>query len=666
MALHIDGAWFKDELGRVRHLRGVNLGGTSKIPMTPNGATHLKAHFYDHRNVSFVGRPFPLEEADGHFRRLKAWGLTFLRFLVTWEAVEHAGPGQYDQAYLDYVRAVLQKADEYGFTTFIDPHQDVWSRFTGGDGAPGWTLEAVGFDMGNLQATAAAIVHQTHGDPFPRMVWPSNYNKLAAATMFTLFFGGNDFAPATKIDGVPVQDYLQDHFIRAMQKVAEVTKDIPSVIGFGTINEPSRGYIGAKHIAELPHRLRIAECPTPYQSMLLGAGFAQDVEVWGITIAGARHLSDKHIDPAGKTAWRQDADAGCVWKQNGVWDEDRDGQPHLMRPNHFARHGARPANFLDDYLLPFAQRFAAGIHAITPKAMIFVESEVLEEDTTPTRVRIDPVTVRNMVFAPHWYDGLTLFTKRYQPYFAFHNRTLRPVIGPDAVRQSFRDQIKEIKDGAEQFGAMPVVIGEVGIPYDMNHKTAYQTGDYSAQIQAMDATISALEANLVNFTLWNYTADNSHVRGDQWNGEDLSIYSPDDRHNPGDLNSGGRALEAVVRPYAAAIPGEPLRMQFHRERGVFELAFRHDANVTAPAVLFVPLYQYPDGCEVTVSDGTFDLDQDKQRLIYHPSDKDIPHWLRIAPSVQRRTAPRTNRRWQFALFGAGVAAGAWLLGRRKR
>jgi len=664
MALHIDGAWFKDELGRVRHLRGVNLGGTSKIPMTPNGATHLKAHFFDHRHVSFVGRPFPLEEADVHFRRLKAWGLSFLRFLVTWEAVEHDGPGQYDQAYLEYVRAVLKKADDYGFTTFIDPHQDVWSRFTGGDGAPGWTLEAVGFDMHNFQATAAAIVHQTQGDPFPRMVWPSNYNKLAAATMFTLFFGGDDFAPETHIDGVPVQAYLQGHFTRAMQQVAEVTKDIPSVIGFGTINEPSRGYIGAKHIAELPHRLKIGECPTPYQSILLGAGFAQDVEVWNITVAGARKQGEKRIDPAGKTAWREGA--ACVWKQNGLWETDRDGQPHIMMPNHFANRRGRPVHFMDDYLLPFAHRYADAIQSIRPDAMIFFEGDALEESGTLTRVSHDPVTISNMVFAPHWYDGLTLFTKRYQPYFAFHNRTLRPVIGREAVRQSFREQIGTIKGEADIFGKMPVVIGEIGIPYDMNHKSAYQTGDYAAQIQAMEATIGALEANLVNFTLWNYTADNSHVRGDQWNGEDLSIYSLDDRHHPTDLNSGGRALEAVVRPYAAAIPGEPLRMQFDSESGLFELAFRHDASITAPAVLFVPSYQYPDGCEVTVSDGTFDLDQDKQRLIYHPSDKDIPHWLRIAPSVPRRTASTTDRRWQVALFGVGVAAGLWLLGRKRR
>lgn len=62
----------------------------------------------EHAVVTFVGRPFPLEEAPEHFSRLRRWGLTFsksshylapfrldnlllVRFLVTWEAVEHAG-----------------------------------------------------------------------------------------------------------------------------------------------------------------------------------------------------------------------------------------------------------------------------------------------------------------------------------------------------------------------------------------------------------------------------------------------------------------------------------------------------------------------------------------------------------------------------------------------
>src|SRR5512146_1742693 len=91
--IHIDEPYIKDELGRTLMLRGVNLGGSSKVPAHPNGATYNREGFFEHRDVSFVGRPFPLNEAGEHFRRLRRWGLTTLRLLVTWEAIEHAGPG---------------------------------------------------------------------------------------------------------------------------------------------------------------------------------------------------------------------------------------------------------------------------------------------------------------------------------------------------------------------------------------------------------------------------------------------------------------------------------------------------------------------------------------------------------------------------------------------
>lgn len=628
--IRIDGAWFKDEHGRTLLLRGVNLGGSSKVPFHPNGASHLRDGFYHHRDVSFVGRPFPLSEADEHFARLKAWGLSFLRFLIPWEAIEHAGPGVYDQEYLDYLYAIVRKADEHGMQLFIDPHQDVWSRMSGGDGAPGWTFEVVGMDVTRFTETGAAIVHAIHGDPFPRMIWPSNYTKLAAATMFTLFFGGNDFAPHTRVDGEPVQEFLQRHYFNAMRQVALKLSgkagNLPqrNIVGFDTLNEPSPGYIGWQDLNQVGPLL-LGESPTPFQSMLLGAGIPQRIGVWEQRLTGPRLVERRLKNPAGVRVWRAGHD--CVWRQNGVWDMDENGQPRLLRPDHFAQVSGRRVDFANDYLRPFLNRYAREIRSVAPDTIIFLEG-------TPASGHPDwgPCDAPNVANAAHWYDGLTLFTKNFNPWVTLDFFTRKLVIGPWQVRKSFIEQVARLKaEARDRMGGIPTLVGEFGIPFDMRDKQAYRTGDFSLQVQAMDASFRAMEANLVSCTLWNYTADNDNAHGDQWNGEDLSIFSRDQQTDPTDIHSGGRALRAVVRPYARAIAGVPLRMSFDVKRRAFAFQFRHDPAVSAPTEIFLPAYQYPDGCGVQVSDGSYEVDQEAQTLTYrHALERDV-HWIVVKP-----------------------------------
>jgi hypothetical protein len=622
--IHVDGPDFKDEEGRTLILRGVNLGGSSKVPYHPNGATYVRKGFYDHRKVSFVGRPFPLEEADEHFARLRAWGLTLLRLLGTWEAVEHAGPGIYDQEYLDYLTQIARKAGEYGIQLFIDPHQDVWSRMCGGDGAPGWTFEAVGMDVTKLTEAGAAIVHAIHGDPFPRMIWPTNYTKLAAATMFTLFFGGNDFAPRTRVDGEPVQEFLQRHYVSAMKEVALRLRCLPNVVGYDTMNEPSSGFIGWEDLNSLGGLL-LGESPAPFQSMLLGEGIPQEIGVWDQTIRGPKLRERRWLNQDRIRVWREGQD--CVWRENRVWDLGPDGTARLLRPDHFAQVGERRVDFASDYLRPFLKRYIREIRSVHPDAIMFLEG--VPEGAYP---RWEAEDARNVVHAAHWYDGLTLFTKNYRSYLAVDFDTGKIVFAPLGVWRSFTKQLARIKDAAkERMGGIPTLIGEFGIPFDMRDRQAYRTGDFSLQVKAMEASFRAVEANLLSGTLWNYTADNDNVHGDQWNDEDLSIFSRDQQADPGDFNSGGRALSAVVRPYARAVAGEPLFMAFDCKRRAFEFEFRHDPAIRAPTDIFLPNFQYPDGCAVDVSDGTYQLDNTSQTLTYwHTSGRTV-HRIHVRP-----------------------------------
>jgi len=626
--IRIKGTDFKDDYGRTVILRGVNLD--AKAPFSPDGSTHIREGFFDHRNVSFVGRPFPLAEADEHFLRLKRWGLTFFRFLVPWEAIEHGGPGIYDEEYLEYLYSIVCKAGEHGMLLYIDTRQDVWSRFTGGCGAPGWTFDTVGLDISKFKECGAAITHQEYGADYVPQIWATNGFKMAAATMFTLFFGGNDFAPATKVEGQPVQEYLQGHLLDAYKKVAQRLKGLPAVLGYDTMNEPFRGYIACRDLNSTGwYHYKKGESPTAFQGMLLGAGITQEVEVWKAFLP--KQLGAKLLNTRGVKAWKEGRD--CVWKANGVWDLDKAGKPVLLQPDYFSVRNGRAINFTSDYQKPYFDSFADTIHTVDPDAMILL---------TPPNVDYDPPPLgidnsKHFVYKPHWYDDVHWITKSYHffPNALVGNDKLtgKPVIGsPGTVQKSFNDQMRRIKElGNGLCGGVPTVIGEIGICYDLNKKKAYRTGDFSAHVKEWGRLFKALDANLLSYNLWTYDAFNDNKYGDHWNLEDFSIYGLDQRTDPADIDSGGRALQAVVRPYPRAAAGKPLRISFDIKRRIFEFEFRHDSTIDKPTEIFIPDYQYPKGYEVKLSDGSSVRDADNQLLIYkHTHDREA-HSIRVTP-----------------------------------
>lgn len=655
-SVRTNGRWFQDcETERIRIFRGINVSGSSKLPSVPDLPSHhpdASLFFDSHKTVSFVGKPFPLDEAGVHFHRLRAWGYNLIRFCITWEAVEHEGPGIYDQAFLSYLVQVLKIAGIYGFKVLIDAHQDVWSRFSGGSGAPGWTFNIAGIDFRKFKETEAAIVHNTYEDQenYPRMIWSTNAFKFASMTMYTLFFGGRTFAPKLTIDGVNIQDILQGAYIAMMETVANAIVaaelDGSVVIGYDTMNEPSHGFIGLETLNELQPQqtdFHYGVTPTPFEGIQLAAGDALRVNEWDLemgSVFGNVLLGTKLCNPERVSVWADRA-SGCVWAQHGVWDPT-DGT--LLRPEYFKNVNGRYIDFMLDFWKPFVGSFESSIRAIQPDAIIFVNGEAFG-NMPEWELGID-----NLAFSSHWYDGLTLLTKKFSLWTVDIMGLLRDhyffkaaavSIGKNAIKTNFAGQLSLLENDIEGY---PLLVGEIGIPFDMNKKRAYLEDStvedpdarYRMQINAADASAAALEINLLSFTWWNYTPDNCHSWGDLWNGEDLSIYSKNDDPGDGGVFSGGRALRAIVRPFPAYTCGTPLSFEFNCYRSQMEYSFE-DSGFTKSnlaTIIFLPLNHFssPQALSVELSDGSFDVFEleDYLELHYYYEKSQEVHSIRIS------------------------------------
>jgi hypothetical protein len=660
--------------------------------------SHRKENFFEGDTVSFVDRPFSVDEAHTHFSRLKRWGYNTIRYLFTWEALEHAGPGKYDEEYIEHTIKILRIAKEYGFYVFMDPHQDVWSRFTGGSGAPMWTVYACGLDPQKFYTTKASLVQNTWPNPeeFPKMIWATNYTRLSCQAIFTMFFAGKDFAPKCIIDGVNIQDYLQDHFVAACKHLAQRIHDAGDlegevVIGYESINEPNKGMLGHPNLNEVPEeqRLKKGSTPTAFQSMLTGSGRAVEVPTWDFGNLGPYKSGTELIDPKGETAWLDpntwdDSKYGWkraeswklgedIWAQHGVWDPSTD---ELKKPFYFTNHPTSGEKideqfYINNYFMDHYRRYKNAIRSVWPEAIMFIQPCPFE---IPPKLKGTKDDDPNMVFASHFYDGITLITKKWNRYWnvdvlgVLRGRYASPALalklGETAVRNCFRDQLSAIRqEGIDYMGEHPCLFTEIGIPYDMDDKKAYTTGNYFSQSLAVDANHYAVEASKANgMTWWLYSASNSHRYGDAWNGEDLSIYCAEDKqipanptasntadlsaeqtlendpHHPAQIGPGNlkktlsvdsmsapsssaaiaaasdtagyRAAEAFIRPYPIATHGAVTNNLFDLKNSLYTFALSSPSPTPQdhPTEFFLPNFHFPSQqTQVEVSGGKWTI-----------------------------------------------------------
>lgn len=623
--LTIDGPWFREPGGRRVLLRGLNLGGDCKVPY-PDGGTNVPTDFANHREVSFVGRPFPLDEMDAHFARIKAYGFNVLRLLTTWEAVEHAGPGKYDEAYLDYFAKVAARAGDFGLYVFVDFHQDVWSRMTGGDGAPGWTFETMGLDFTAFHEAGAAHVMQYKYDParggrqedrYPMMTWGENYRFPGNAIPWTLFFAGRDFAPSITVDGKNIQDFLQDCYCGAMRAIALKLKDLPNVLGFDSLNEPGSGWVGQqlsyRHVSrnpEHPYPVRPGPAWSPLDGLLVARGVTRVIPRLSFDPAKRTMsiASQEIVNATHKSIWLKGVD--CPFERAGAYRLGKEREEET-REDFFTHRNGRKVDHERDYMVPFFQRVAKAIRAVREDWLLFAELDAFKSFDNP---HFPEGTPPRTVNAGHWYDIVTLVTKTFMYPEAINPFSGKMLNGQGEIEGHYKNNLARIKKAAESLdGGAPTLIGEFGIPFDLDGAAAYAAfagGDHSdkpweSHIRALDFMYNAMDALLLHSAQWNYTADNRNdlAIGDQWNQEDLSVYSRDQSVEPMDPMDGTRAAKGFVRPFLRACQGELKAMRFERERGVFSVEFDADPAIKEPTEIFVPRTQFPGGYAIDAPDG---------------------------------------------------------------
>jgi endoglycosylceramidase len=122
----VENGVFVDALGRTVVLRGVNARVEGLFDVT----------FDDGRQAL---EPIPAFGVEDCAFLSETLGMNLLRLPVNWSGIEPVR-GEFNQAYLDEVVALVEACQTHGVYTLVDLHQDAYSKHIGEDGAPLWAI----------------------------------------------------------------------------------------------------------------------------------------------------------------------------------------------------------------------------------------------------------------------------------------------------------------------------------------------------------------------------------------------------------------------------------------------------------------------------------------------------------------------------------------------
>ncbi|MFI5783262.1 cellulase family glycosylhydrolase [Nocardia sp. NPDC051570] len=188
--VQVSGKWLVDRSGRVFIPHGENIAH-KRPPYLPSAAG------------------FNADDAQ----LLAREGFDAVRITLFWAAIEPA-PGVYDDEYLADIARTVTVLNQYGVTTLLEMHQDIWSAKYGGDGAPDWATIDDGL--------------------------PDGAHDLVGANLSNVAFWratDNFYENRVATDGVGIRD----RFLAMWRHVAAYFAGTAGVIGYGPLNQPPTG-----------------------------------------------------------------------------------------------------------------------------------------------------------------------------------------------------------------------------------------------------------------------------------------------------------------------------------------------------------------------------------------------------------------------------------------
>jgi len=647
--IRTDQSFLKDENGRYMHIHGVNVSGSTKVPSSVDP-------------VSYVGKPFPLKTADWNFKMLRDMGFNTLRLLVNWEGIEHDGIGEYDEDYLDYLEAIVAKANEYDIYCLMDMHQDIFSRrlyklfndgtdenslldlkdrekgkayglnnLVQGDGAPAWVVELCLPDK-NVNGPEWGLPLQMVSDPgntsdiIPFTWWGINMAlSLDVDRCFASFFAGRVVFPNYKINGMNITDYLQNAYINAWLEVVKRVKKYPNVIGYDVMNEPIGYFITLPLYALLYQEISTSASGelTDQQVTQILENFLNSFIERGATADGIELLRSLFLEYGNLPKNLADL------AKAGFFPQDA-SSPY--RPDAAASININFA-FNRNLMQPFLEKAGHAILDEDPHAVIFIEQAFGLPGNGIMGVMAEPMLapegIEQVVFAPHYYPDI-------YPYAGFNQPPREFTV--DEIR--FDDYTSDIQgvisDASFSLSNPPTLLGEFGSYFNYGGIETSIEQNYVVSSNILDNYYEDLDQMMLNNTIWCYSPENTKENGENWNKEDFSVLGPD--HKPRSVEAYSRVYPrfASGRPkawhyyspfhYYTPKPGEPLPyLEFELEIGSKES--------DAPTEIFIPPFVFKDGFYVYISDGYCYFKNEIHVLYWFPQDDDPgdTHDIRIRP-----------------------------------